>query len=132
LLGFGFSLLAIISVWQIGSLVAVAILIAGLGMGLFTAGSVSMMMDLTLAGQAGLFAGAWTLATAVAKLPASVSGGAIHYFVFGATQSYALAYGAVFAIEGLGFVIAIYLLSQVTVERFRQEVQLETILAAVD
>lgn len=132
LLGIGFGMLAIISVWQIEQPVATAIFITGLGMGLFTAGSVSMMMDMTLAGQAGLFAGAWTLATAVAKFPASIGGGGIQHLVFKVTQSHPLAYGAVFAIESLGFVITIYLLSQVTVERFKQEVKLETILAAVD
>ena len=91
-----------------------------------------MMMDMTLAGQAGLFAGAWTLATALAKLPASMSGGLIHQTVFTITESHPLAYGAVFAIESLELIIAIYLLNGITADRFKQEVDLETILTATD
>ena len=132
LLAFSFGLLAIVSIWEIASMVTIAIFIVGLGMGLYTAGSVALMMDMTLAGQAGLFAGAWTLATAVAKLPASVIGGLIHDQVFQMTNSQPMAYGAVFAVESIGLIISIYLLSQVTVQAFRQEIGVEGILAAVD
>lgn len=132
LLAVSFGLLAIVSIWQIAPLVTITIFIVGLGMGLYTAGSVALMMDMTLAGQAGLFAGAWTLATAVAKLPASVIGGFIHDMVFQLAQSQPLAYGAVFAVESLGLVISIYLLSQVTVQAFRHEVSAEGLLVAVD
>jgi BCD family chlorophyll transporter-like MFS transporter len=130
--GISFAMLASISIWRVESLIAVAILITGFGMGIFTAGSVSMMMEMTLSGQAGLFAGAWTLATAAAKFPASISGGLIHQLVFDFTQRHDLAYGAVFAVEAIGFVLVIYLLNKVAVEEFRHEAGLPAILAAID
>jgi BCD family chlorophyll transporter-like MFS transporter len=101
-------------------------------MGIFTAGSVAMMMDMTVAGQAGLFAGAWTLATAVAKFPASISGGLIHQLVFDLTGRHELAYGAVFAFEAIGFLMVIYLLNKIAVATFRHEANLPVILAAID
>ena len=131
-LSLGFALLAMVSIGQIITLVTTAIFMVGLGMGLFTAGSVALMMDMTLSGQAGLFAGAWTLATALAKLPASISGGLIHQVVFNLSQSQPLAYGAVFAVESLGLIISIYFLRQITVTEFRHEVSPENMLAALD
>lgn len=96
-----------------------AITFLGLGAGFFTVGGVSLMMDMTSAIHTGLFAGAWTLVQAVAKGPASITGGAIQSILeaFGATQ--AQAYGAVFSVEAIGLLLAILLLSRVQVKHFR-------------
>ena len=48
------------------------ITLLGLGAGLFTVGSVSLMMDMTLKEHTGLFVGVWTLAQAVPSLPTRV------------------------------------------------------------
>ncbi len=94
----------------------------GLGAGLFTVGGVSMMMDMTSAIHTGLFAGAWTLVQAVAKGPASITGGAIESVLERAGLALGPAYAAVFVVEAVGLVAAAALLASVRVQNFRDEI----------
>ena len=91
-------------------------------MGLFTVGVVSLMMDMTRGGQTGLFVGAWTLASAMARGPASIAGGAVHNAMWALGSEAALAYAAVFVVAALGMALAVWLLNQVGLPRFRREV----------
>ncbi|MFQ5611171.1 MAG: BCD family MFS transporter [Anaerolineae bacterium] len=128
-----FSLLAFSSVGRFQAGVIPGILLMGFGMGLFTVGGVSLMMDMTLRGQAGLFAGAWTLAMAVARGPAAVISSGLQSLLLSLTGNAGVAYGAVFLIEALGFVAAAVILADIVVSRFRQEVRLGGVLyEAVD
>lgn len=117
-----FSLLAAISLRQDPGLVTVAIVLMGLGTGAFTVGGVSLMMDLTLEGQAGLFVGAWTLAQALAKLGSSVFSGVAYSAILGATGGSHLAYAAIFGLEATGMLLVTVLLLPVSALAFRREV----------
>ncbi len=97
------------------------ITLLGLGAGLFTVGSVSLMMDMTLKEHTGLFVGVWTLAQAVAKGPASLASGALQSAFVALGAPAGQAYGAVFAIEALGMLCALMLLRRVEPQALQQE-----------
>jgi MFS transporter, BCD family, chlorophyll transporter len=102
-----------------------AMLVLGLGFGLMTNSSVSLMLDLTAAETAGTFIGAWGLAQAMAQATATVLGGVLldaGRSLFGLQQP-VLAYGLVFIIEALCMVFAVMLLNQVNVAEFRDRTQ---------
>jgi BCD family chlorophyll transporter-like MFS transporter len=93
-----------------------------LGTGAFTVGGVSLMMDLTVKGQTGLFVGTWTLAQALARFGSSVLGGAIHNLVLHAGGSSPAAYATIFGLEAVGMLLVSWLLLHVNVLAFRDEV----------
>ena len=118
-----FGLLFSASIMGQASIVPVWIFLLGFGSGFFTVGGVALMMDMTSAAHTGLFVGVWTVVQALAKGPASLAGGGLHdlFASFGASSAWA--YGLVFAVEGIGLLLAILVLQQVQVEDFRSEVQ---------
>ena len=116
-----FALLAVSSVLQWAWLANPAILALGIGMGLFTVGGVSLMMDMTQTGQTGLFVGAWTLAQALAKGPAAVASSGLHNAARAIGAEPAAAYATVFLVEAAGLAVAVWLLHRVGVPRFSRE-----------
>ena len=117
-----FAMLALIALDRNPGPVAPAILLMGLGTGAFTVGGVSLMMDLTINGQAGLFVGAWTLAQALAKFGSSVLSGSIHDLVVGIGGATHVAYALIFGIEAIGLLLVTGLLLHINVLAFRREV----------
>ncbi len=117
-----FGLLAAIALRRDAGPVPFAILLMGLGTGAFTVGGVSLMMDLTVEGQAGLFVGAWTLAQALAKFGSSVLSGGLHDLVLGFGGASHVAYAAIFGLEAAGMLLTTWLLLHVDVLAFRREV----------
>ncbi len=95
------------------------LLLFGLSSGIITTGAVSLMLDLTAAETAGTFIGAWGLAQAIARGMATLTGGALLDIGKKLFPSLALSYGLVFAVQGLGMLIAIWLLRRVNVKEFR-------------
>ena len=102
--------------------IPLAIGLMGLGTGAFTVGGVSLMMDLTVEGQAGLFVGAWTLAQALAKFASSLLSGTVHEVVLSVGGSSHVAYGIIFGIEAAGLLLVTWLLLYVNVADFRREI----------
>ncbi|MDP6793326.1 MAG: BCD family MFS transporter [Anaerolineales bacterium] len=117
-----FAGLAISGFSQNARMLTYIIALLGLGAGFFTVGSVSLMMDMTSSKHTGLFVGTWTLVQALAKGPASLVSGGLHgaFLAVGALPGQA--YGAVFALEAIGLLLAILLLRRVGVRRFQHEV----------
>jgi BCD family chlorophyll transporter-like MFS transporter len=123
LIGFvAFAMLAAIALSREPGPLAVSLVLMGLGTGAFTVGSVSLMMDLTVDGQAGLFVGAWTLAQALARFSSSVLSGSIHNLIVGIGGGSQVAYGTVFGIQAVGILLVTWLLLHVNVLAFRREV----------
>lgn len=79
------------------------------------------MLDLTAAETAGTFIGAWGLAQAMSQAFATVAGGIVLDIARGVFGVPVLAYGTVFALESLGMLLAVWLLSRVDVEEFRSD-----------
>jgi len=120
--GVAFAFLTLASLGGYLALVRPAIIVTGLGMGIFTVGGLALMMDLTVKDQVGLFMGAWTLAQALANGFASVGGGILHDVGLALLGSEGAAYALVFGVEAAGSLGIIALLLQVDVARFRAEV----------
>lgn len=116
-----FVLLTIVSVLALQQWVQIAILIMGLGMGLFNVGGLAIMMGMSVDGQTGLFMGAWTLAQALANGSASVGGGLIHDLVLSISGVEGVAYGAVFGVEAAGLMLTLLLLQRLDLSNFRRE-----------
>jgi BCD family chlorophyll transporter-like MFS transporter len=117
-----FSMLAAIALSGNPGPVALSIVLMGLGTGAFTVGGVSLMMDLTIKGQAGLFVGAWTLAQALARFSSSVLSGSIHDLVVGLNGGSHVAYAIIFCIQAAGMLLVTWLLLHINVLSFRREV----------
>jgi BCD family chlorophyll transporter-like MFS transporter len=122
LMAVAFALLALAGLTEQPRLLPLAITLLGFSSGLFTVGGVAMMMDFTAAQHTGLFAGAWTLVRSVATGPASVTGGAFVSFFQSLGVTAGQAYAFVFALEGLGVLLALLFLARVGVQRFQREV----------
>ena len=114
--------LAAVGFSESARILAGAITLLGLGAGFFTVGSVSLMMDMTSSQHTGLFVGAWTLVQALAKGPASLLSGGLQGAFLAAGALPGQAYGAVFALEAAGLLMAILLLHRVGVRRFQYEI----------
>ena len=117
-----FLTLVLISLQQAPGAAPFAVALMGLGTGAFTVGGVSLMMDLTVKGQAGLFVGAWTLAQALAKFGSSLLSGAIHDLVLSMGGQSQVAYAFIFGTEAVGLLMVTWLLLHVNVLAFRREV----------
>jgi BCD family chlorophyll transporter-like MFS transporter len=98
-----------------------AILLMGLGMGLFTVGGLAIMMGMSVDGRTGMYMGTWTLAQALANGLASIGGGAIHDVALLISSSEPIAYAAVFLTETTGLIGTFVLLQRLSLVEFRKE-----------
>jgi len=97
----------------------VTLVIFGVATGIATVSSISLMLDLTLAASAGTFIGAWGLAQSLARAIATFSGGVILDVGKQLFNTPMLAYGLVFALQGLLMLMAIAILKQVNIAEFK-------------
>lgn len=95
----------------------------GLSAGIATTGALSLMLDLTAAETAGTFVGAWGLSQAMARGTATITGGVVLDIGRTLFKVPLLAYGLVFALQAMGMLLAIWLLSRVNVQEFRTSAQ---------
>jgi BCD family chlorophyll transporter-like MFS transporter len=96
-----------------------AVVLFGLASGVLTNGAVSLMLDLTAAETAGTFVGAWGLAQALSQATATVMGGALLDLGRGLFSNTVYAFSLVFACQAIGMLIAVSILSRVSVQEFR-------------
>lgn len=101
------------------SILKTSVFLFGLASGITTTGALSLMLDLTAAETAGTFIGAWGLAQAMARALATVAGGTVLDIGRSLFTSPVLAYGLVFAVQSIGMLIAVWLLSRVNVTEFQ-------------
>jgi BCD family chlorophyll transporter-like MFS transporter len=88
----------------------------GFGSGISTAANLALMLDMTIAGQVGLFIGAWGVADALARLGGTLLSGVVRDVVtYGAGNKLA-GYTVVFAIE-----LVVLLVSMVMLQRIRSD-----------
>ena len=116
----GFGLLAVAAVAHVVPLWFGAMAVLGAGMGVFNIGALSMMMDMTVPGEAGSLMGAWGMAQALATGTSQLGGGFLRDTGLALTGSAPLTYALIFITScGLCFV-AINLMAHVNVEKFRK------------
>ena len=117
----GFALLTLAAGAGQAALVHPAILVLGLGMGLFNVGGLSLMMGMAAAGRVGLYMGAWTLAQALANGIATIGGGLLHDGTLRLLGSERGAYASVFAVEAAGLLATLALLARIPLSTFPQD-----------
>jgi BCD family chlorophyll transporter-like MFS transporter len=100
-------------------LLQIALLVFGLASGVTTTGAITLMLDLTAPETAGTFVGAWGLAQAFARGMATIFGGASLDLGKRLTANLVGAYGLVFTLQAIFMVVAIGLLSRVSVKEFQ-------------
>jgi BCD family chlorophyll transporter-like MFS transporter len=97
------------------------VVLLGLATGLSTVSNLSLMLDMTVAGNVGLFIGAWGMASALARLVGNVLSGVIRDVVAGFSQSAITGYTVVFTVEMGMLLVSLWLLRQVDVNVFRRQ-----------
>jgi len=108
-----------------------SIFLLGMGGGLMTLSNLSFMLDMTLPQAAGLYIGAWGVANFAGQAVGGIVSGILRDVIYAATGDLLLGYVAVFAIEVVGLLVAIWMFRSITVEEFRRqaEVSLPDVLA---
>jgi BCD family chlorophyll transporter-like MFS transporter len=108
-----------------------SVFFVGLGCGLLTVSSLSFMLDMTVPQAAGLYMGAWGVANFVGRALGNLSSGLVSDLVQRLTGDAVMGYMAVFILEIVGLLWAIWLLRTISVEAFRQdaELRLQDVLA---
>lgn len=120
LTAFGLGLLTACALTSQRSLLTPAIVLMGLGAGIFNVGALALMLDMTLEGATGMYMGLWGVAQAFGMGLASVLSGALRS---GLIETHLLSphlgYTVIFGLETLVMLIAIAILRGVSVERFK-------------
>lgn len=100
------------------------ILVIGVGQGLFSVAALSLMLTLTGTRATALLMGLWTVAHAIAQGAATAAGGLLYELARNLVGTPARGYAVVFALQALGLLACLPLLSRIDPERFRYETAL--------
>jgi BCD family chlorophyll transporter-like MFS transporter len=120
-----FALLAFSSLAEIRGLVTPALILLGIGLGIWNVGTLGLMMDMSPFGKAGTFLGFWTLVVTFARGGGVAGGGILRDLGLQIGGTYTFAYGAAFAIGAIGLLVSIYALSQVNVRAYKETHRVE-------
>ena len=99
------------------------VMLLGSGTGLSTVANLSLMFDLTVPGEVGLFIGAWGFSNAMSRLVGSVLGGAVRDSVTKLTGQAIIGYLSVFGLESILLLAAVFLFRRIDVAAFRRQAQ---------
>ncbi|MEW6717577.1 MAG: BCD family MFS transporter [Chloroflexota bacterium] len=107
----------------------------GFGTGLSTVSNLSLMLDMTIPSNVGLYIGAWGMASALARLIGSVLGGVVRDVLTQITNKPVVAFIVVFSLEAALLGVSLILLHNLDVKQFRLQSRTEKIIehiASVD
>ena len=117
---FGLALLMLSAVLAQKAMLTPALIVMGLFTGLFNVGALSMMMEMTVEGATGLYMGLWGTAQALGNGLSSVVSGAMKTgLIETGLTSPQIGYSTIFGVETLLMVVAVALLSTVSVAEFK-------------
>jgi BCD family chlorophyll transporter-like MFS transporter len=119
-IAFGLSIIAVAALTVTQSLVSPGLFVMGVSTGLFDFGAMSMMMDMTVEGYAGLYMGMWGFSQGIGQGIANVTSGAYHTIVI---EHHVLgpsaAYGVIYGFEALVMILAILVLRNINIQEFK-------------
>lgn len=116
----GLSMIAASSIIHNAALITPALLLVGLAIGFFNVGSLSLMMEMTIEGQAGLYMGMWGMAQGLGNGFANVlSGALLSTLVESGLTNASIGYALIFGFEAMLMVMAIVILRLVSVQEFK-------------
>ena len=103
---------------QSQTLFLMSVFVLGVGSGVSAAGALTLMVDFTRPEQAGLLMGAWTIAHQLAEVVGNIMGGLVIDTVLALSNSHLAAFSTVFGLEVLAAMVALALLSRISVASF--------------
>jgi BCD family chlorophyll transporter-like MFS transporter len=104
---------------QVG-LINPGLMLMGLGIGFFNVGALSMMMEMTVEGQTGLYMGLWGMAQGLGNGFANVLSGGLHtLFIETGILTATTGYAMIFGIEAIFMIVAIGILRGISVQEFK-------------
>ncbi|MCX6016349.1 MAG: BCD family MFS transporter [Chloroflexales bacterium] len=103
---------------QVGLLLP-SLLLFGFGSGISTAANLALMLDMTIAGQVGLFIGAWGVADALARLGGTLLSGVVRDVVTFGTGNKLAGYATVFGIEFVFLLVSMVMLQRIRSDEFQ-------------
>lgn len=125
---FGFALISISGVFRDQGVFYAGVVLLGVGTGVSTVSNLSLMLDMTINGQVGLFIGAWGMANAISRLIGSVMGGAGRDIITHLTGDAVLGYIIVFGVMALFMVVSLVMLNRINVQKFQQNVDQSSLI----
>ncbi|ELS02615.1 PUCC protein [Xenococcus sp. PCC 7305] len=115
-----FGLIILSGLTQEENILRLAVVLFGAAAGMATIGSISLMLDFTLAETAGTFIGAWGLAQAMSRAFATLIGGIVLDITRAIFTIPLIAYGSVFALQALGMIVAVIILNRIDIKEFQE------------
>jgi len=117
----GLALLAIAGLSAAKWLVTPALIVFGLGFGVYTVGGVSLLMAMTADARAGAYLGLWTMTQLVSRGIGIGLGGVVRDVSLSLTGSITAAYASVFILEAIGLAVCIGILARLDVIGFARD-----------
>ena len=117
---FGFLFIVLSGIMLNQAVFYTGVVFLGIGTGISTVSNLSLMLDMTVAGQVGLFIGAWGMANAVSRLLGSVLGGIGRDLINQISGNSTLGYIVVFGVMAGFMLISLIMLSRIDVTAFRK------------
>ncbi|MCS6871309.1 MAG: BCD family MFS transporter [Anaerolineae bacterium] len=117
-----FVMFALSAMLYIRPLVTVALVTMGFGLGMWTVGTLGLMMAMTRAWGAGLYLALWTVASTLARGSGVALGGVlfdIALVILGGNKAFA--YGSVFLLQSIGFLLTLFILARISLAEFERE-----------
>jgi len=97
------------------------VFLLGVGNGALTVGTLTMMVDMTTAKNAGLFMGVWGMAQALANFLANTVCGGIRDVSLWLTGNQYVGYAAAFSVEVLALIAAVIVLRSIDITEFKRK-----------
>jgi BCD family chlorophyll transporter-like MFS transporter len=119
----GFLLITLSGIIQGPGVFYVGLVSLGVGTGISTVSNLSLMLDMTVEGQVGLFIGAWGMANAISRMAGSILGGAVRDIIRQITNDPVLGYVIVFGIMALLVLTTLFMLRRIDVSAFHKRAQ---------
>ena len=101
-----------------------AVFVLRLGGGMMTVSNLSFMLDMTVPEAAGLYMGAWGVANFAGQALGNITSGLLRDLIYQFTGAPATGYYAVFGLEVVGLLAAVWLFSWISVDEFRRDAHL--------
>jgi MFS transporter, BCD family, chlorophyll transporter len=117
----GFVLIVFSGVFLNQTIFYIGVVLLGIGTGISTVSNLALMLDMTVAGQVGLFIGAWGMANAISRLVGSVLGGIGRDIITQISGNAILGYMIVFGVMASFMLISLVMLARIDVKAFRKE-----------
>ena len=119
----GFVVIVMSGFFRSLSIFYTGVTLLGIGTGLSTVANLSLMFDLTVAGNVGLYIGAWGFSNALSRLAGSVLGGIVRDGVTQVTGLALSGYLVVFGIEAAMLAVAAIMLARIDVSAFKRQAE---------